>query len=272
MWCSVGLAGLYYPLDSLECPMNCECAPTSIACEGGIIPKLDPGFAGFEVRDANPPVKVFTTNLAENMKHVVSLHLVSVGLERFEREALAKISRLETLHITHNNIETIMATDFEGCKNLASLNLENNGIRIIENDTFRSLTTLKELNLAHNAIKVLPQTFPKGVQMLNFEDNEIEFIPDFTFHELLSLNLCDNKIHHIHPDKFDLNNLLDLCLGGPNFTVNPALISNEKFPHLEILKLSGHKKGNIYIDDRVQRNILLMVSQSLYNLTLESCT
>ncbi|KAK7076027.1 hypothetical protein SK128_005610 [Halocaridina rubra] len=143
--------------------------------------------------------------------------------------------------------------------------------KTIENDTFQLLTSLKNLSLAHNAITAMPPMLPKGIQSLNFKNNQIEDIHNIFFEELITLNLCDNGILKIDPKEIKLNGLKELCLGGSDFIVDPTLINDMKFPVLESLELEGRDEAALYISGMAQRNILRMISKSLQYLSMESC-
>ncbi|KAK7076026.1 hypothetical protein SK128_005609 [Halocaridina rubra] len=118
-------AGFYPP----DCPVHCECNGPATMCEGTFIPELDQRITRYTIKNVTPSMKTLTTNITYKLDHLVSLNLISVGLEDFEKGALGIISNLETLKITQNSIRTLSAEDFEGCNVLAFLNLENNNIQ-----------------------------------------------------------------------------------------------------------------------------------------------
>ncbi|XP_071551851.1 uncharacterized protein [Panulirus ornatus] len=83
--------------------------------------------------------------------------------------------------------------------------------------------------------------------------------------KLAYLSLENNNIH------VDLKNLIELCLGGPSFTLSDKLVNQNKFPVLGSLQLRGNSQTPIMMNEKSQRNIQAMTAQSLHTLELSSC-
>lgn len=258
----------FYPPD---CPATCECEGLTIKCDGGVIPSLDKRLTSFEIQGASPPITALTTAIAEKLDHLVYLQLNSIGLTEVQPGALGVIERLESLKINNNNISVLNPGIFTNCSKLAYLSLENNNIHVIASGTFASLYELHNLSLAHNEISSLPKLLPAKIQVLNVEYNKITDIQDLCVNSLISLNLCHNNITYLDPDQVDLKNLIELCLGGPRFTLSDKLVNQNIFPVLGSLQLRGNSQTPIMMNDKSQRNIQAMTAQSLHTLELSSC-
>jgi hypothetical protein len=65
-------------------------------------------------------------------------------------------SGLITLHLQHNHIQQLNASDLQGLPRLKHLSLRCSGITVIQNGAFSQLTALETLDISENPLKSLP--------------------------------------------------------------------------------------------------------------------
>jgi Leucine rich repeat len=144
--------------------------------------------------------------------------------ELFGRSAEIQSSRLQTLKLADNNIETIESYSFEKCVNLTSIDLANNSISSIESEAFAGLNKLDTLDLNNNKLQVLDETVFADCLMLgllNLASNQ------------LTATACINNLTNMY--ELDLSNNENMKLiKSPVENFGPALTS---------LKLNGIKQS-----------------------------
>jgi Leucine-rich repeat (LRR) protein len=129
-------------------------------------------------------------------------------------------SKLETLDLTENLIQTLQYDSFSGVRSLKILDLSSNKLKsfMAESLNLFTFTELERLNLADNNIEKISfrSDYLCNLTELLLLDNKLTVIEDYVFlnlTNLISLNMRNNKISVIKRNGFDgLSNLLRLFL------------------------------------------------------------
>ncbi|XP_072911576.1 nephrocan-like [Hemitrygon akajei] len=105
------------------------------------------------------------------------------------------------LHLGHNNIKQLRASDFGGLNGIEELALSSCGMEATEAYTFSTLTNLRTLELWKNKLKHVPSKLPSNVEVLKLGNNRIQALCEADFEGLAKLKVLDlqnNKISIIH--------------------------------------------------------------------------
>ena len=158
---------------------------------------------------------------------------------------LAKLKRLESLHLSHNNLRTLPDW-FCRLKNLHTLNLRGNGLRTLP-DWFSQLNNLHTLDLSSNSLRTLPDWFGElqNLQALNLRNNILITLPEWfrQLQNLHTLNLSSNSLSTL-PDWFgQLQKLQALDLSSNSLSTLPDWFG--QLQKLQTLDLSSNSLSTL---------------------------
>lgn len=137
-------------------------------------------------------------------------------------------------------------------KNLQTLILSHNEINDIEPDSFDDTINLLNLDLSHNKLQIIRKgcfNFLKNLQNLSLNNNFLQKLPNFsTLQNLRQLNISENKIEKIEMNEFkNFAYLKQLSLSG-NLLKTIEMNSFENLMALENLDLSMNKLQHLPIN------------------------
>ncbi len=131
---------------------------------------------------------------------------LQANCDQITSEDLKQISEILIQKVSHL---TLKSGDFNGLTKVDTLTLDENGIETLPEDIFSGLTSLQDIFLSGNRLKVLPlglfQNLPT-VQMIDLSENQISNLPDHVFFGLTSLNflnLTHNQMIGVSSHVFD---------------------------------------------------------------------
>ncbi|KAI1696031.1 leucine rich repeat domain-containing protein [Ditylenchus destructor] len=138
---------------------------------------------------------------------LTSLTVQNLQLTRVPK-SVGNLTHLTTLNLDQNNITKVEFLD--KLSNLQSLSLSRNQISEIDENVFEPLKNLTYLKVAHNRLKTLPSLrFLPELETLYAYDNQIEKVNSFMgLLKLKEVRLDSNKISELPPYMFTANPLL----------------------------------------------------------------
>ncbi|XP_025836529.1 uncharacterized protein LOC108735943 [Agrilus planipennis] len=236
---------------------------------------LAPGHAcinGLEILDLSDNAVIsIPDNSLTGLRALEELHLQENAISTLGDRAFVGLSGLHTLNLSSNAIVALPPELFQSSRDIRHLYIRNNSLSVlapgllegldqlqvldlsmndlssrwVNRDTFSGLVRLVVLNLAFNSLtRIDSNVFHDlySLQILNLENNKIDFIAEGAFSELKNLHaltlshnnlveidahhfsgmyalhqllLDSNKIESIHPDAFEnVTNLQDIGLNG----------------------------------------------------------
>uniref|UniRef100_A0A8C5QZK9 Osteomodulin n=1 Tax=Leptobrachium leishanense TaxID=445787 RepID=A0A8C5QZK9_9ANUR len=125
-------------------------------------------------------------------------------------------SRINQLHLQHNEIEAVSAKAFINATGLTELHLSHNKLRSnkIEIGAFAKINHLQQLYLQHNDLEEIPSPLPSSLERLFLGSNKINKLRDQDLQGLVNLtmlDLCNNQIDVIKAKTLTkLKNLMQL--------------------------------------------------------------
>ncbi|XP_053995102.1 chaoptin-like isoform X1 [Hylaeus volcanicus] len=137
------------------------------------------------------------------------------------------LSRLETLNLQNNKIESLRKQSFHGLGLLQLLDLSENQLTQLSTEQFRNLKNLRILNLSGNKIRSLPKDVFEGtkLEILDLSRNKFTVVPSPSFFEvgytLRDLDLADNFVDHLDSTAFPTSQLVSLNLAHNRLTILP---------------------------------------------------
>ncbi len=151
---------------------------------------------------------------------------------------------LKHLHVGHNNITAVSASNFEFLDNVITLGLEGNRLQTLPSDAFCSMPLLRVF-LGYNELREVPDLgcVSPNLRKLILEHNYICSLGDSDFVgfvdlRYLSLNgNCLYKISGLESLRTYTNNI-HIYLQDNNLTTLATSLQN--FSQIEVLKLSGN--------------------------------
>ncbi|XP_022826926.1 protein artichoke-like [Spodoptera litura] len=159
-------------------------------------------------------------------------------------------SRLHYLNFSYNFIRGIQDNSFINT-NLFDINLENNNITgTLNENTFKGIIDISNLDLSRqniDGIKNRAFSSMRNLMHLNLSRNNIKEIENFSFYSssMMTLDLSQNKIHHLNFLQNCLFNLTELYLNDNNITVvQKNIFANQS----QIVKLDLSMNGIISIE------------------------
>ncbi|XP_064612083.1 toll-like receptor 6 [Liolophura sinensis] len=173
----------------------------------------------------------------------------------------ASLVKLESLHLSWNNISFVESGSFSGLIKLQTLNLNGNALKQLDSSLFSELQSLQKLYLQDNNIDSLPSELFQNTTNLKFvflSNNRIASFPDKLFSNLAMLTglyASGNKLSDIPVDFFNSTTALRILdLNGNHLgMVNPGAF--RRLEKLEYLSLSNNE--NVSDDGRSNIETLL---------------
>lgn len=138
-------------------------------------------------------------------------------IRKIEKGAFANLKLLESLDLSHNELESgemhpavfeglYAPTAYEPIQNLKVLNLSHNSLHTLDPDLFEHFPNLEELDISFNPFKVIDQNSEIAISTigrlttLEMSDMELKTLPQNIFHaprNLKTLDLSGNLFEKI---------------------------------------------------------------------------
>eukprot|EP00730_Choanoeca_flexa_P007383 TRINITY_DN12324_c1_g1_i3.p2 TRINITY_DN12324_c1_g1~~TRINITY_DN12324_c1_g1_i3.p2 ORF type:complete len:327 (+),score=29.58 TRINITY_DN12324_c1_g1_i3:2316-3296(+) len=138
-----------------------------------------------------------------------SLQLFSNHLQSISGSCLRSLSRLTTLNLNFNQLETLPAE-------------------------IGNLTSLKEISVDGNRLTELPESISKlsRLQVLSLKGNLLEDVPAglWELPELVSVNLLDNELGHVPFEMLNSSSLRDVDLSMNAISLLPESMTRQPWP------------------------------------------
>ncbi|XP_037631302.1 tsukushin isoform X1 [Sebastes umbrosus] len=174
---------------------------------------------------------------------LVSLDLSSNLITKVTPNALSKLRYLETLDLSHNNLESLSPSCFSGLP-LAEVDLSHNGFQEFDMDVFATKVNGEpvSVDLSHNKLVSVSTTLRGRVlhiQSLNLLANRLSSVPRLAGLPLRYLNLDGNPITRIKEGAFaQLKDLVYLSISGLHELQEIEPHSFKGLQSLQVLDLS----------------------------------
>lgn len=162
-------------------------------------------------------------------------------------DVFEKLTNLQILDISFNQITVIEGNIFRNTKKLEKLSMKHNRIRQLEEGVFHELSSLKEIDLAENYLQsFLPNTFEdlQSLLKLDLTKNEITVIGQNTFFGLTKLQnlfLAENQIQKITLGAFQYSSSLQDLRLDENFISELEIGLFSNLGELNYLNLSNNR-------------------------------
>ncbi|XP_037051674.1 toll-like receptor Tollo [Bradysia coprophila] len=186
-------------------------------------------------------------NLTNNRLHdMISFHFSASPSTRPSKKCGAN---LQTLDLSHNNIDNLQAAIFSGLGKLQTLQLNNNKMNFIADRALEGLLSLLLINLSENALTNLPPELfneARNIKEIYLQNNSLNVLAPGLFAELNQLAILDlshNELtsYWINSGTFKkLKMLVYLDLSFNHIDKLEAAIFSE-LHDLEILKLNNNQ-------------------------------
>lgn len=170
-------------------------------------------------------------------------------------------TNLESISITHTNIETISNKEIKSCKRIQKIDLSNNKISILPKDFLQYSTNLREFIFCNNLLTNVPKTFfvyTEGLQKVDFDGNKIS---EMNIQEMIE---AIKDFYNLHETPGIILNSLEEIV--QNHFANKSLKSNAKVKSLELassrIKFDTSEKIDHYLNNAAS----YMMSGILYRL------
>ncbi|CAL7951112.1 unnamed protein product [Xylocopa violacea] len=175
--------------------------------------------------------------------------------------SLKGMSKLETLNVSRNRINSITVDAFADTPSLRTLDLSANDMDTLPNDAFNGVSSLQELLLSRNKFVYVPNMCQlQNIQHVDLSENKIQILTNSSFClsqcYIKTINLAGNGILNINHDTFhNLVWLQRLDLSDNDISELPIqLIANAQF--LQVLLLKNNRIMNIEVLFNVNSNRL----------------
>ena len=140
---------------------------------------------------------------------VGSIDLRLNQIETLEPGTFDGVTGLERLNLSVNHIKAFEDGVFENLADLEELNISNNQLRAIDRDTFRGLSSLRDLTIVGGLLSTLhPDAFDhlSALERLNLHGNAITELPADIFadapNSLWEIRLSDNELSSLDSETF----------------------------------------------------------------------
>ena len=158
---------------------------------------------------SNTKMIFLPNNVAESFPNLFSYNARFGTLKHITEKYFSNLTKLSSLYLFENQIESIASDAFKDLTKLKELKLGSNKIKIVDPKWFQSLKKLDYLILDHNEIENLDEnTFDNliNINHLALNSNKLTSIPAELFDKNLRLgeiNFSNNRIKKINSDMFD---------------------------------------------------------------------
>ncbi|XP_017877074.1 leucine-rich repeat-containing protein 24-like [Ceratina calcarata] len=210
---------------------------------------LDTSSNAIRILPSNIFVRVRLTNLQR-------LYLRECRIERIDNEALAGLTNLVELDLSHNLLTMVPSASFVDTPFLRDLVLSSNPLKRVHSHAFKSTPNLVKLDISHTQLIEIEEKGFKGLDLLE------------------SLKLNNNQLSTFHPGTFDpLNKLTSIELHDNPWVCDCHLremkmwLVKHNLPTLQAPICHGPKQllnrtfAELGIDDFACRPILLIASR-----------
>lgn len=178
---------------------------------------------------------------------LISLDLSSNSILKLSPHALSKLRYLETLDLSHNNLESLSSGCFSGLP-LADVDLSHNSFQEFDMDVFSTKVNGEpvSLDLSHNklaSVSMASHGKVLHIQTLNLSANRLLDVPRLAGLPLRYLNLDGNPITQIKEGAFALlKDLVYLSISGLQELQEIESRSFRGLQSLQVLDLSNNHK------------------------------
>lgn len=178
---------------------------------------------------------------------LVSLDLSSNSITKVSPNALSKLRYLETLDMSHNNLESLSPGCFTGLP-LTEVDLSHNNFQEFDMDVFATNVNGQPVgvDLSHNQLTSISTTSNGKVlhiKSLTLSANQMTSVPSLPESHLMYLNLDGNPITEIQEGDFaQLKDLQVLSLSGLDKLHQIQPYSFNRLQNLQVLDLSNNSK------------------------------
>ncbi|CAH1158481.1 unnamed protein product [Phyllotreta striolata] len=204
----------------------------------------------------NNPLKSFALNTSDSLE---TLSLKNCQLETFDEDSTRKLTSLNDLVLSHNNIRNINSKALSHMSELSVIDLSYNKLTNLDDNVFAENRKLIKITLDGNDLQRLPNfylnnnedfslnTFSckncnlsalsssvfenmEGMIYLELSQNKLKNV-DSSFEKITSLKLLDishNDIEYLAPQAFVKNSHLESLniAGNPLISLNPEVFAN----------------------------------------------
>ncbi|XP_071851229.1 uncharacterized protein [Apostichopus japonicus] len=177
-----------------------------------------------------------------NLRELSFINNGKLLLDDINSTYFQNLTKLKSIYIYHNNIETLPTRIFQGMMSLENLYLSSNGIVDIGN-VFQNLTSVESLNLSHNQLVVVKDDTLRGfssLKTLNLSKNKISIFSLNILQYLQNLESLDlgyNELVFLTGTYVDHKSLKSLVLEN-NYLVNSNSAYFYGFTSLRSVSLS----------------------------------
>ncbi|KAJ6649357.1 Toll-like receptor Tollo [Pseudolycoriella hygida] len=213
-------------------------------------------------------------NMTKNRLHdIIRFHFSASPSTRSSKKCG---TTLQTMDLSHNNIDNLPAAIFSGLGNLQILRLNNNKMNFIADRALEGLLSLALINLSENGLTNLPPELfneARNIKEIYLQNNSLNVLAPGLFAELNQLAILDlshNELtsYWINSGTFKkLKMLVYLDLSFNRIDKLEAGIFSE-LHHLEALKLQDNQIK--YIPDNMLANLSKLTTLVLSNNQLLS--
>ncbi|XP_028809680.1 lumican [Denticeps clupeoides] len=250
-----------------SCPAECECPynfPTAMYCndrEMKTIPFVPTGIKYVYLQ--NNHITEIKAGVFDNVTDLLWLILDhnQITSNKIEKGSIDKLTKLEMLHISNNNLtEPVVpnskamkelkiignqltkfpASTLSGMENLTSVYLSKNQLSSDSlSGAFKGLKSLILLDISENKMKKLPSGMPSSLLMLYADHNEIDSVPAGYLNKLPSLQylrMSYNKLQDsgLPAGVFNVSSLLELDLSYNKLKKIPEVGENLEHLYLQV--------------------------------------
>ncbi|KAK7874423.1 hypothetical protein R5R35_001518 [Gryllus longicercus] len=153
-----------------------------------------------------------TTTTLQDAWKLTDADLRFCNITQIMSNALAKVTNLSNLWLSHNLIEKVDLEAFSKLENLKRLFLDNNRLTTFSTNMHLSLKYLADLFLQKNNLTDIPQ-LPPSLKYLDISNNKITTLNTQLMANLAYLDVCINPINNIKSHEI-LKKMKSLCLSG----------------------------------------------------------
>lgn len=200
---------------------------------------LDESIQGFNIKNETG-VKFLPTYLSCAFPDLITFQVHNCSVTSVKENHFNGLSKLRSLSLNYNKIETIYSDAFVDLTSLELLALAHNRIQSFEKTTFASLRRLQSLYLSYNQIETLhPDIFDslKNVEVINLSNNRLSSIDEDVFKNTTRIRwilLLQNELVTIPSNLFTNNLKLERVWLHDN---KIKVLDAKMFGHLPLLEV-----------------------------------